>query len=117
MSISWETSHSYEGVHQYTATRIESNFKGYSLAGQSDKLIAPSTGIRKNWLSDDVQTSLERADAEHTAIESLVVSVDSKADKATTLEGYGITDAATKTELETLAARVDAANTALEEIA
>lgn len=82
MSISWETSHPYEGVHQYTATRIESNFKGYSLAGQSDKLIAPSTGIRKNWLSDDVQTSLERADAAHTAIESLAGSVDSKADKS-----------------------------------
>lgn len=43
--------------------------------------------------------------------------VANKADKATTLEGYGITNAATKTELETLAARVDAANTALEEIA
>lgn len=135
LSLSWEMSHPYEGVHQYTATRIESNFKGYSLAGQSDKLIAPSTGIRRNWLSDDVQTSLERADAEHTAIESLASSVDSKADKtalalkadkteladkadkATTLDGYGITDAATKTELETLAARVDAANIALEEIA
>lgn len=49
-----------------------------------------------------------------------------KADKATTLTGYGITDAATKTELaakadksvlDALAAKVDAANAALEEVA
>ena len=40
-----------------------------------------------------------------------------KADKATTLAGYGITDAATKTELNALAAKVDAANAALEEVA
>ena len=52
--------------------------------------------------------------------------LDLKANKATTLEGYGITDAATKTEvaakadkadLAALAAKVDAANTELEEIA
>lgn len=41
----------------------------------------------------------------------------SKADKATTLAGYGITDAAKQTDLEALAAKVDAANTALEEVA
>lgn len=40
-----------------------------------------------------------------------------KADKATTLSGYGITDAATKTELDALAAKVDTANAALEEVA
>lgn len=52
--------------------------------------------------------------------------VSAKADKATTLDGYGITDAATKKEvalkadktaLDALAAKVDAANTALEEVA
>lgn len=37
--------------------------------------------------------------------------------KPTTLTGYGITDAATKTELESLAAVVGTANTQLEEIA
>lgn len=40
-----------------------------------------------------------------------------KADKATTIEGYGITDAAKLTDLEALAAKVDAANAALEEVA
>lgn len=43
--------------------------------------------------------------------------LDAKADRATTLEGYGITDAATKTDLDTLASKVDAANAALEEVA
>lgn len=37
--------------------------------------------------------------------------------KPTTLDGYGITDAATKTELDSLAAVVGNANTKLEEIA
>lgn len=40
-----------------------------------------------------------------------------KADKATTLAGYGITDAAKQTDLEALASKVDAANAALEEVA
>lgn len=40
-----------------------------------------------------------------------------KADKATTLAGYGITDAAKQTDLDALAAKVDAANAALEEVA
>lgn len=40
-----------------------------------------------------------------------------KANKAKTLAGYGITDAAKQTDLEALAAKVDAANTALEEVA
>lgn len=38
-------------------------------------------------------------------------------DKPTSLSGYGITDAATKAELDSLAAVVGAANTQLEEIA
>lgn len=40
-----------------------------------------------------------------------------KADKATTLAGYGITDGAKKTDLDSLSAKVDAANAALEEVA
>ena len=43
--------------------------------------------------------------------------LNEKADRATTLAGYGITDAATKDEVAALAAKVDAANTALEEVA
>ena len=37
--------------------------------------------------------------------------------KPTTLDGYGITDAATKAELDSLAAEVGTANAQLEEIA
>lgn len=40
-----------------------------------------------------------------------------KADKATTLAGYGITDAAKQTDLDALSNKVDAANAALEEVA
>lgn len=49
----------------------EGNFMGYSISGQSDKLIAPSNGIRKNWLSNDVQTTLDHADSAYTAVEIL----------------------------------------------
>ena len=49
----------------------EGNFMGYSISGQSDKLIAPSNGIRKNWLSNDVQTTLDHADSAYTAVEVL----------------------------------------------
>ena len=52
------------------------NLMGYSLAGQSDKLIAQSTGIRKNQLSDDVQTSLDHAESAYTAVEVLAQKVD-----------------------------------------
>lgn len=62
------------------------------------------------------------ANADHSvsaqsAVDSETVPWSGVKFRPTTLEGYGITDAATKTELETLAARVDAANTELEEIA
>lgn len=66
--------------------------------------------------------------ADKTSLDALAGKVDTletlgrnlaqnKADKATTLAGYGITDAPTKTEFDALAAKVDAANTALEEVA
>lgn len=48
---------------------------------------------------------------------SLKEMAAAKANKAKTLAGYGITDAATKTELNALSSKVDAANTALEEVA
>nr|DAI23249.1 MAG TPA: Peptidase [Caudoviricetes sp.] len=48
---------------------------------------------------------------------SVDTKLSDKADKATTLEGYGITDAAKQTDLEALASKVDAANAALEEVA
>ncbi len=62
------------------------------------------------------------ANADHsvsalTAVDSETVPWTGVKFRPTTLAGYGITDAATKTELDALAAKVDAANTALEEVA
>ena len=48
---------------------------------------------------------------------SVTNSIAKKADKATTLEGYGITDAATKAELTALDAKVETANVKLEGVA
>ena len=62
------------------------------------------------------------ANADHSvsalsAVDSETVPWTGVKFRPTTLEGYGITDAATKTELDALAEKVDAANTALEEVA
>ena len=56
----------------------------------------PSGGIPKSDLSSDVQTSLGKAD---TALQQHQ-DISGKADVATTLAGYGITDAYTKTEVD-----------------
>ena len=53
----------------------------------------PSGGIPSTDLSSAVQTSLGKAD-------SAIQDISGKADKATTLSGYGITNAYTKTETD-----------------
>lgn len=53
------------------------------------KYIKPTTGIPKTDLSSDVQSALTKA---NSAIQSHQ-DISGKADKATTLAGYGITDA------------------------
>lgn len=68
-----------------------------------------SNGIMLTGLGNLVFTGGEYA--------SLKEMAAAKANKAKTLAGYGITDAATKTELNALSSKVDAANTALEEVA
>ena len=57
------------------------------------------------------------ADNANTANTANSVAWSGVQSKPTTLDGYGITDAATKTELDSLAAVVGNANTKLEEIA
>ena len=59
----------------------------------------------------------ENANTASTADTANSVAWSGVQSKPTTLEGYGITDAATKTELDSLAAVVGNANTQLEEIA
>ena len=58
--------------------------------------------------------NLEFTGGEYASLEEMAAA---KANKAKTLAGYGITDAATKSELDTLATKVDNANAALEEVA
>ena len=58
--------------------------------------------------------NLEFTGGEYASLQEMSAA---KANKATTLAGYGITDAAKQTDLNALAAKVDAANTALEEVA
>lgn len=62
------------------------------------------------------------ANADHSvsalsAVDSETVPWSGVKFRPTTLAGYGITDAATQTEVDAIAAKVDAANTALEEVA
>ena len=59
----------------------------------------------------------ENANTANTANTANSVAWGGVQSKPTTLDGYGITDAATKTELDSLAAVVGTANTQLEEIA
>lgn len=58
--------------------------------------VKPVDGIGSNDLHADVVASLAKADSALQAAD-----VENKADKATTLEGYGITDAYTKDEVDT----------------
>lgn len=61
--------------------------------------------------------TIANADTANTANTANSVAWGGVQSKPTTLEGYGITDAATKAELDSLAAVVGNANTQLEEIA
>lgn len=65
----------------------------------------------------DNALSAETANTATTANSANSVPWSGVQSRPTTLEGYGITDAATKTELDSLAAVVGNANTQLEEIA
>lgn len=58
--------------------------------------VKPVDGIGSNDLHADVVASLAKADSALQATD-----IENKADKATTLEGYGITDAYTKDEVDT----------------
>lgn len=51
------------------------------------------------YTKEEVNTELGKK-ADKTTVETLTTTVDGKADKATTISGYGITDAYTKTEVD-----------------
>lgn len=66
-----------------------------------------------NAKDEAITAAQNAADKAQEEVDALELVVDGKADKATTLEGYGITDAYTKGEGEALAERVSANETAL----
>ena len=90
-----------EQVNAYTKTDVDAK-----LVKKADK----ATTLAGYGITDAATKTELNAKADKSAL-------NAKADKSTTLAGYGITDAATKTELNALAAKVDAANAALEEVA
>lgn len=75
------------------------------------------TGDRASISVNGTNASIKKGGKEVATEAYVDTKLDAKADKTTTLAGYGITDAATKSELGTLAAKVDNANAALEEVA
>ena len=82
-------------------TETELDNKSYATTSQVNaKYTKPSTGIPKTDLASAVQASLNKAD---TALQSHQ-DISGKADKATTLSGYGITDAYTKTQVDGMVA-------------
>lgn len=86
--------------NDYTTAEKE---KLAGLSNYNDTEIKASIATKAN--SDDVYTKEEvntelGKKADKTTVETLTTTVDGKANKATTISGYGITDAYTKTEVD-----------------
>lgn len=86
--------------NDYTTAEKE---KLAGLSNYDDTDIKASIATKAN--SDDVYTKEEvntelGKKADKTTVETLTTTVDGKANKATTISGYGITDAYTKTEVD-----------------
>ena len=64
--------------------------------------VTQQIGNAESGLVKDVTDAKNAADAAQDAVDALETTVDGKANKATTLAGYGITDAYTKTETDGL---------------
>ena len=88
----------------------------------ADEQLRAAIPTKTSQLSNDsgfltTNDTIANADHANTANTADNVNWSGVQSKPTTLNGYGITDAATKTELDSLAAVVGTANTQLEEIA
>lgn len=108
--------------HGVTAAQVGA-LAAVSVPGFGNKKIVSDLTEFSNGIMLTGLGNLQFTGGEYASIQEMAAA---KANKATTLAGYGITDAATKTELaakadktalDGLAAKVDAANTALEEVA
>lgn len=88
-----------DNLHKLSSDLVDDTNKTNKFVSTSDKASwnakydKPNGGIPKTDLDSNVQASLNKAD---TAIQD----ISGKADKATTLSGYGITNAYTKAEVD-----------------
>lgn len=88
-----------DNLHKLSSDLVDDTNKTNKFVSTSDKASwnakydKPNGGIPKTDLDSNVQSSLNKAD---TAIQD----ISGKADKATTLSGYGITNAYTKAEVD-----------------
>lgn len=93
-------------TNDYTTAEKE---KLAGLSNYDDTDIKASIATKANsadvYSKIDMDTELGKK-ADKTAVETLTTTVDGKANKATTISGYGITDAYTKTEVDAKVASV-----------
>lgn len=92
--------------NDYTTAEKE---KLAGLSNYNDADIKASIATKANaadvYTKEEVNTELGKK-ADKTTVETLTTTVNGKADKATTISGYGITDAYTKTEVDAKVASV-----------
>ena len=110
----------------YTKTEVDSKVQEEATArAAADEALRAEIPTKTSQLDNDsgflthegTIANAENADNANTANTANSVAWSGVQSKPTTLDGYGITDAATKAELDSLAAEVGTANTQLEEIA
>ncbi len=99
--------------HGVTANQVGA-LAAVSVPGFGNKKIVSDLTQFSNGIMLTGLVNLQFTGGEYASLQEMAAA---KANKAKTLAGYGIIDAATKSELDTLAAKVDAANAALEEVA
>ena len=107
----------------YTKTEVDSKIeKTYGDFKAADDELRAEIPTKNSQLENDsgfltYEGTISNADMANTANTANNVEWNGVQSKPTTLDGYGITDAATKAEFDSLAAEVGTANAQLEEIA
>lgn len=94
--------------HTHAQSEITGLTDALALLASTESVTAAIDALRQEMLGDtpveayDTFTELAAYIAEHKEVsDALTAAVGNKADKATTLEGYGIADAYTKTQVDT----------------
>lgn len=102
-----------DNPHGVTAKQVGA-LAAVSVPGFGNKKIVSDLTQFSNGIILTGLMNIQFTGGEYASIQEMAAA---KANKAKTLAGYGIIDAAMKSELDTLAAKVDNANAALEEVA